>query len=195
MLRFLIGMFAALLTLPASAGWQLNNDLSQISFVSTKAGNVAEVHRFGSLTGTVTAQGDATVEIDLVSVDTSIGIRDERMRELLFETGSYPLATLLTAVDLKLLESLAAGTLHTTSQEVTVNLHGQQQVLTTEVLVTRVAPDRFLVTSVRPVIVMASQFQLVDGIEKLREVAGLPSISQSVPVSFQLVFDLKKGSE
>ena len=33
-------------TAPASAEWTLDNDSSQISFVSTKAGTAAEVHGF-----------------------------------------------------------------------------------------------------------------------------------------------------
>ena len=44
------------------------------------------------------------------------------------------------------------------------------------------------VDTLAPIIVKADAFALVDGIESLREIAGLPSISRSVPVSFSLLF-------
>jgi len=37
--------------------------------------------------------------------------------------------------------------------------------------------------------VNASQVGLLAGIEKLRELAGLPSISPAVPVTFSLIFE------
>lgn len=40
--------------------------------------------------------------------------------------------------------------------------------------------------SFQPIIVNANEFDLVAGIDKLREIAGLSSISQAVPVSFVL---------
>jgi len=42
---------------------------------------------------------------------------------------------------------------------------------------------------VKPIIVMADTHGLVSGVEALREVAGLPSISRAVPVSFNVVFE------
>ncbi len=184
-------LLCLLLTLPvlAHADWQLNDKLSRLTFISTKAHHVGEVHRFQRLSGAVSGAGDATLEIDLASVDTGIAIRDDRMREMLFETNLYPLATLSTNVALEDLEKLHSGRSVASAQEITVNLHGQQQVVTTEMLITRLTPHRFLVTSTQPVVIQASQFGLVAGLEKLREIVGLPAISHAVPVSFQLVFD------
>jgi len=45
-----------------------------------------------------------------------------------------------------------------------------------------------LVVSRTPVVVNAASLRLVDGIEKLRELASLPSISKAVTVSFALTF-------
>jgi len=53
-------LFAAL---PATASWTLDNDASQLSFVSVKAGDAGEVHRFTQLTGAVADDGNATIEI------------------------------------------------------------------------------------------------------------------------------------
>ena len=69
----------------ANAAWQLDGERSALSFVSTKAINIAEVHRFGELSGGVDADGMVNVSINLDSVDTAIELRDDRMKEMLFE--------------------------------------------------------------------------------------------------------------
>lgn len=43
-----------------------------------------------------------------------------------------------------------------------------------------------MVTSAQPVIINATDYGLTDGINKLRDLAGLPSISYAVPVTFTL---------
>ena len=70
-------------SIDANAPWHLVNEESRLTFVSIKAGDVAEVHTFNTMTGTVTADGGATIEVSLDSVDTAIELRDERMRALL----------------------------------------------------------------------------------------------------------------
>jgi hypothetical protein len=46
-----------------------------------------------------------------------------------------------------------------------------------------------LVVSAHPVILNADNYKLAKGIEKLRELASLPSISHAVPVSFYLTLN------
>ncbi|MFV0275687.1 MAG: hypothetical protein ACK5HY_00645, partial [Parahaliea sp.] len=48
--------------------------------------------------------------------------------------------------------------------------------------------DLLRVVTTRPVVVNAGDFDLVKGIEALRQVAGLKTISTAVPVTFSLVF-------
>ena len=57
-----------------------------------------------------------------------------------------------------------------------------------DVLVVPVDGNTVNVTTVAPIVVNANGLELVAGIEALREVAGLPSISYSVPVTFSLTF-------
>jgi hypothetical protein len=59
---------------------------------------------------------------------------------------------------------------------------------TADVMITRL--DKALVaTTLKPIVVTADDFGLQTGVEALREVAGLPSISRAVPVSFTVLFD------
>ena len=179
----------AVLASPAYAGWTLDNDASRINFVSTKANTAAEVHTFGTLNGTVDDDGNATLSIDLNTVDTAIEIRDERMRSMLFETEQFPAATLAATVDMAVVSRLEAGDTADLTSEGQLMVHGTTSSITFDITVSRLTDDRILVASRKPVIVNASQVGLLAGVEKLREVAGLPSISPAVPVSFILAFD------
>ena len=169
--------------------WQLDNEQSRLSFVSTKAVDVSEVHRFSELSGSVSVAGEARVAVELASVDTLIPIRDERMREMLFNTKAFPTASLSAKVDAaKVLELDAGETLVTTLQG-QLSLHGQSNPVTAELVVARLASGTLLVSSRKPLIVQAGDFDLLEGVEKLREVAGLSSISSAIPVSFVLTFE------
>ena len=174
---------------PAYAGWTLDNDASRINFVSTKANTAAEVHTFGTLDGQVDDDGNATLSIDLNTVDTAIEIRDERMRNILFETAQFPTATLAATVDMAAVAGLSAGETTELTTEGQLMVHGTTSSVTFDISVSRLGEDRILVASRKPLIVNASQVGLLAGVEKLREVAGLPSISPAVPVSFVLAFD------
>ena len=108
---------------------------------------------------------------------------------MLFETEDFPSATLAGKVDMAAVAALKVGETSDMSFEGQLQLHGSRLSLTLDVTVARLADRRILVTSRRPVIVNAGQVGLVAGVEKLREVAGLPSISPAVPVTFILFFD------
>lgn len=174
---------------PCFAAWTLDNDSSQVSFVSVKAGDAGEVHRFTEISGELSSGGNASVTIQLASVDTLIPLRDERMRELLFQTNLFPTALLSTNIDMDALNAIEPGDSMDMAANLTLELHGQQLSLAAEMIVARLGDHRLMVSSRKPVIVNAASVDLVNGIEALREIANLPSISKAVPVSFVLTFD------
>ncbi|MCP4466703.1 MAG: YceI family protein, partial [Halieaceae bacterium] len=71
---------------------------------------------------------------------------------------------------------------------VSLALHGVQRDLTVSVSVLVDNDDDLLVFTTHPVLVNAADFGLDSGIEALRNVAGLKSISNVVPVTLQLKF-------
>ena len=174
---------------PCFAAWTLDNDSSQVSFVSVKAGDAGEVHRFTEISGELSADGNALVTIQLASVDTLIPLRDERMRELLFQTGLVPTASLSANIDMDELSAIEPGDNVNMAASLTLDLHGHQIALAADMIVARLGDHRLMVSSRKPIIVNAASVDLVSGIEALREIAGLPSISKAVPVSFVLTFD------
>lgn len=173
----------------SATSWQLDNGQSQLSFVSVKKNNIAEVHHFDWIAGSVNEAGELAVEIDLTSVNTGIEIRDSRMKEFFFEVDAYPTADLHAKIDPAFISELAAGQSKPLAVDAELDFHGQKQSVNLALMVTKVSDKELLVVSNQPVILNVADFDLVKGLEKLRELAGLPSISQAVPVSFYLVLN------
>ncbi|MEZ5568344.1 MAG: YceI family protein [Halioglobus sp.] len=172
----------------AWAQWDLVNERSSISFVSIKNGDLGELHGFGSLLGFVSAEGDVQVDIDLDSVETKIDIRNQRMREKLFQTAKFPVARVSAEVEPALIAAAAEGATVTADIPVTLSLHGLSKTVTVPVVVIGEEGGRLQVFSARPVLLSAADFGLQAGVAALVEIAGLKSISDTVPVTLHLVF-------
>ncbi len=175
----------------AFAAWELDNDNSRVNFVSIKKGNVAELGRFTHLEGNISDNGETTLKINLASVDTKIQIRDERMREFLFETPKFAQATFSAQLDLSLLNNLPIGGRAVQIIGGKFDLHGISKEIKSDIMLTRLSMNQFAASSFAPVLLNAEDFQLNAGVEKLRELAGLPTISLAVPVTFHLTFKTK----
>ena len=169
--------------------WALDPAGSRLAYVSIKAGEIAEANRFDRLSGSVAADGTASLDIDLASVNTGVDIRNERMREIFFQVAENPKATITARLDPKAFAGLAVGQSLTRPLKATVALKGMEQALETEVLVTRVSADRVTVVPTAPVIVTTDMFGLTDELGELRALAQLPSITPAVPVTFALAFN------
>lgn len=178
----------ALVASPVSAKWSLVGEESVLAFISIKKSDVAEVHTFGKLSGNVKKSGQLVIDIDLASVDTKVSVRDDRMREVLFETVRFPSAKLTARLDRSVLQELKVGQSKVVNTKATLELHGHRKEITIAALVVRPSQTELVVASLKPVIVNAADFGLAEGVEKLREMVALPSISLAVPVSFVLKF-------
>jgi len=187
--KALLGGVLLLLAGAANAAWTLNNDASRLSFISIKKDTVAEVHKFTHLSGSVDDEGGVDVTIQLASVDTAVPIRDERMRDILFQTNLFPTASVTAKVDPAEFTGLVAGQFRNTETEITVSLHGESKQYKAAVSVVKLRGGSLMVSSVYPIIVNAGDFELAKGVEELRKLADLPAISTAVPVSLLLVFD------
>ena len=186
LIRLITAVGLMLSSLSAQATWQLVNESSQLNFISTKASHIAETHTFGLLSGSIADTGEAQLNVDLASVATGIDIRNERMRTMLFNVLTFPQAEITTDLDLGEFTSLTGPVVKTISAK--LSLVGQSTQVHGDVLVVPVNDNTVNVTTVAPIVVNANGLELVAGIEALREVAGLPSISYSVPVTFSLTF-------
>lgn len=172
----------------AQGAWSVDAAASSLSYVSVKSGEIAEANSFTGLSGSVTPEGAASLEIDLSSIETKVDIRNERMRDIFFEVATHPKAKVTAKIDPAAFDTLAVGASVTQPLEATLSVKGVEAPVETQVSVTRTGENSVLVTSTEPVIVYADALELTEGLAKLQEIAGLPSITPAVPVSFSIAF-------
>ena len=174
---------------PVTEGaWTLDPAGSRLAYVSIKAGEIAEANRFETLAGSVAADGTASLDIDLASVNTGVDIRNERMREIFFQVAENPKASVTAKLDPAAFAGLAVGQSLTRPLKATLTIKGMASDVETEVLVTRVSDDRVTVVPTAPIIITTDMFGLTDELGELRALAQLPSITPAVPVTFTLAF-------
>lgn len=173
---------------PRSGPWDLKHQESTIQYMTIKNADIAEVNSFGLFSGEVTDSGDVQIDIALNSVQTNIDTRDERMKKYVFKTDDYPSAVITTSLSLAELDILETGARTTIENEISVSLAGQSASYDAAFTITRLGANKALVESAAPIIVSAADFNVMDGIETLRGLAKLDSITPVVPVTFSLVF-------
>lgn len=181
-------LLAAGFAASAQAAWYLDYESSRLTFVTSKNTDVAEVSRFLVMHGKVDEQGQAELRIEMDSVSTGIPLRDERVRETLFDTEKYPDARITARLDLRPITDLASGVQMEMRLPLRLELRGQSKDYRTDVLITRLDEHRFQVVTLSPVVVNAADFGLAPGVAQLRKLAGLNSIGLSVPVGAVLIF-------
>jgi len=173
----------------AEGAWSVDSEASRLSYVTVKSGEIAEANEFTGLSGTVTPDGAASIAIDLATVSTGIDIRNERMREVFFNVAEFPTATITAQVDPAAFQALDIGDSTVQPLAATISVKGVETKVDTELEVTRVGADRVLAVSTEPVIIYADALELTEGLNQLQELAGLPSITPAVPVTFSLAFE------
>lgn len=181
--RFAVALAVpALLSLLAFADWQVGPD-SRVQFVSIKNNTIGEVSHFEILSGSVTDAGKVEVRVVLDSVETNVGIRNERMKAMLFEVGLYPEAVITTQLDAGSMAVLSGGGL--TNVALQIDLHGQTVTKNAQLSVA-VSDQGVNATTTQPILLSAADFGLEGGVAALQEVAGLNAISRVIPVTVAL---------
>ena len=183
------GLFTlSLLSSSAFADFVVDNQQSRVFFISTKNINVSETHHFKQIEGTLSDAGKFSLDINLASVETGIEIRNTRMQEQLFKTDTFPKANVTATLPAEVLAMAKGETLHVTLPA-TLNLMGIDKALNLDVVINKNYKQQYVVTSAQPVLISAADVGLQGGVEILQKLAGLSSISLTVPVSFNLVLN------
>ena len=171
---------------PAWAEWQVAED-SRVQFVSIKNNAIGEISHFEMISGTVDDKGTVEVRVALDSVETNIGIRNERMKEMLFDVGLYPEAVITAQLDAEAMAASASNRVAIVPVVLQIDLHGQ--VVSKEAMLAVAATDTgFSATSSEPILLNAAEFGLEAGVAALQSVAGLDAISRVIPVTASLHF-------
>jgi len=157
--------------------------------VTIKNGSLGEVNTFKMISGSVSEGGQAEFTVFLDSVDTNNEIRDPRMREILFQTESYPTAKVSANLDMMQFDDLAIGGTETVLLDMTLDLHGVSEQFDFYVLVTRLGANKVRVYNKAPLLIDAEDFGFEAGLAKLQELAGLESITPVVSATVALTFE------
>lgn len=177
-------MAAALAALPAQADWSIN-DTSRVGFVSIKNNVIGENNAFQRVSGGISEAGAVTVNIDLTSVETGVGIRNERLQKMLFNVASFPQATVSAQLSDAQLMALKSGGSVAESVSVSVALHGKTVSKQVELAAAQ-SGGTVRVTTTQPIVITAAEFDLEAGVAALQTIAGLNAISRSIPVTVDL---------
>ena len=187
--RYVVSLSLAALVsaAPAWAEWQVA-DNSSIQFVSIKNNTIGEISHFDMISGTVGDKGAVEVRVALDSVETNIGIRNDRMKKMLFEVGLYPEAVITAQLSEEAMAAAGSSSGAAVPVVLQIDLHGQ--VVSKDAVLTVSATDAggFSATTSQPILLNAAEFNLEDGVAALQSVAGLNAISRVIPVTVSLNF-------
>lgn len=167
--------------------WELDGAASKVSFGSVKKDKIGEVHSFENLSGSVSPEGDVSVEIDLTSVQTNIDIRNERMMKYVF--GDATSAKLNAKVDMRELDAMEVGSSTVLDVEGTLSFLGLDVPIESEMFVAKLSETQVLVTTNDMIFVGTEDLGITAGIDKLMELAKLPGITRTSPIVLRLMFN------
>ncbi len=186
--KIIAAVFVMLISQDALADWLVDPESSHLGFASVKNEVIGENHHFTSVSGNVSDAGMVSVIVALSSVETMIPIRNERMQSMLFDVTNFPLAVISGQVDTAEFTALPVGGQLQSTVDINISLHGSNVKRSVLTKVVRSSEATYEVSSLGPVLVNATEFKLSEGVEALREIAGLQTIDLMVPVTFDLTF-------
>ena len=187
-MKYFVFLALTCFSLFAHSEWVVDTKNSHVGFASVKNKTIAENHRLSGLTGSVGSDGKALVIIDLATVETLVPIRNERIREILFDVANFPSATIQTKLDMDQINSISSGETEGLRIPLGIGLKSIKISKSVMVNVVRSGENIYDVSSADPIMIRASDFSLLNGIKTLKEMAGLQSIEPVVPVTFNLRF-------
>ena len=169
-----------------ASGWTLNADASHLAYGTIKIDDIGEVNAFTNLSGHVSEDGKVEIDIDLSSVETNIDIRNERMIEHVFRKA--PNATLTAQIDMEAVSGLDVGASTTVEVDATLSLVGTDVDFYTDMFILRLSETDVMVSTKDMVFISTEDAGVSAGVDKLMELAQLPGITRTVPVTARLMF-------
>jgi len=191
MLRIVVTLIYMVLANHALADWEMVKKASSVSFGTVKNEIVSELHKFTEFKGIVQNNGAARIEIDLLSVDTGIEIRDQRMRDMLFADSFKAIYS--ANMEMQRITNIPTGDSVELNLDGSLELNGHSREIPLKVRVTNLKSGSFQVEAMAANKIDVSTFGFTKGIEQLRSIAGLNVISPMVTLQFKLEFERGHG--
>ena len=171
------------------AEWRcLCSEVSKVNFVTVQNNKLTEVHLFSNMDGEISNEGDVVFKIDLSSVKTNNSLRNLRLQDVFFEAGQFPEAIVRLDLGENFLEKLEIEKANKIPVQAFLSLHGVTKKIETVLLVSRLKSGCLIVTSMDPIIISLKDFDLLNNLEKIRQLAKLESISKDITITVNLFF-------
>lgn len=171
--------------------WRLDPQASELRFQSIKNETKVESSTFEHVQGVIEKDGEIEIAVALDSINTTIDLRNVRMRFLFFETFKFPEALITAQLTSEIVSQVLSSERAQLMIPVELELYGVRNRIEGEVVVSRLPNGSVSVASQRPISIAVADFGMMEGLEKLQRVAGV-KIVPSATVTFDFVF---KASE
>lgn len=190
----LIASSAFLFSTNSSADWAVDNSLSSLYFLSVKAAKpgavgITETLHFDLINGQLTKDGTINLELPLSKINTGIDIRNERMQNILFKAEHFPQIDFKGKIEIEPIKNLSDGQFVDLPFTGTLRISGQSKTIEATVRLQSLDKNRIRASTLAPVIINTDDFALTEGVDALREIAGLSSIATTIPVTFDFVLN------
>lgn len=187
----LISVFLAIAALPVQAAWQVDGKKSQVSFITEKVypndQAAKETSLITGVSGRVSNQKQAEIKIDLDTINTSISIRDERIKKWLIDLTQYRYATVKADLPALDEQKINIGKSVKMTAKGSLAIRDKTLPITLFINVKKDSSTQYTVTSYAPTLINTHDFDSKGGLKKLTEVMGLNSINSKIPVHWKLV--------
>jgi len=159
-------------------------DFSSVSFATIKKQFVVEPATISGLTGSLDDNGEFAVTVPVTNVETGIGIRNDRLNSLFFNSTLNPTVHITGQFELAAL----AQDITKLTVPADVSFYGNKKTFNFPVIITK-TKNAITVSSYAPVIVRASDFGIPsDNLTKLAATVGGLALSDIIPLNINLVF-------
>jgi polyisoprenoid-binding protein YceI len=111
------------------------------------------------------------------------------MRDILFQTLTFPQAVFTVTINPKDMQALSDMQPHTVAVDGTLDLHGMQHEIKTNVIAQEMSDKTLQVKNAEPIVINVDDYNMAAGVEELKALASLASIDPSVPINFKLTFN------
>ncbi len=167
--------------------WKVNTEGSTVYFGSIKKDRFGEVHLFSGISGSIAKDGTVSIDIDLKTIDTNQKSRDSRMIKHVFKSDLV--AKLSAKVNMDDVNAIAVGETGTVPVEGTLTLGGVSVPITTNFFLVHLSDTKVIASTQSMIMLSTARMEMTAGIDKLMELAHLPSIARVSPVTIRLVFE------
>lgn len=187
-----LALTASLTCAASHAAWRVDSGQSTFSFTTAKAARpgaaaLEEVQTFRQVDGAVGDDGKLVFDVDLASVETNIGLRNERLKDMLFKVADHPKAVFTGTVDMRRMQALRAGSSADIDVSGALAISGETRPLTASLRVVKLADGALIVGTRVPIVVNLKDYGLQDEVEALRTLMNLDVLASPAPVSFMVM--------